>query len=47
LRNRNQLGQLAQSNVGQALAPTGLQVALTANGQKTPMNKSFLLGGVL
>jgi general secretion pathway protein J len=45
-RNRSQLGQLTQTNVGQ-LAPTGLQVALTANGQKTPMNKSFLLGGVI
>jgi general secretion pathway protein J len=31
--------------VPSTLAPTGLQVALRANGQEAPMIKSFLLGG--
>jgi general secretion pathway protein J len=35
----------ANAAVVAALAPTGLQVALRANGYATPMTKSFLLGG--
>lgn len=46
-RNKSQLGQLTQANVGLVMAPTGLQVALTAHNQKVPMSKSFLLGGAL
>jgi general secretion pathway protein J len=44
-RNKTQLAELSQSNGGTVIAPTGLQVALMANGYKTPMSKSFLLGG--
>jgi general secretion pathway protein J len=36
-----------QASAGLAVAPTGVQVALTAHGQQTPMSKSFLLGGAL
>jgi general secretion pathway protein J len=37
--------QLTQAEVGLALPPTGVQVALTVGGQETPLSKSFLLGG--
>jgi general secretion pathway protein J len=33
------------ASIAAALAPTGLQVALRANGLATPLTKSFLLGG--
>lgn len=46
-RNKSQLAQLTQANVGLVLPATGLQVALTAHGQKAPMSKSFLLGGAI
>jgi general secretion pathway protein J len=38
---------LTQAEVGLALPPAGVQVALTAHGEKAPMSKSFLLGGSL
>jgi general secretion pathway protein J len=34
-----------QATVGLAAPPTGVQVALTSNGQQVPMTKAFLLGG--
>ena len=36
---------LTQAEVGLALPPTGLSVALTVQGMQTPMTKAFLLGG--
>jgi general secretion pathway protein J len=34
-----------QATVGLAAPPSGVQVALTSNGQQVPMTKAFLLGG--
>jgi general secretion pathway protein J len=36
-----------QAEVGLALPPTGVQVALATQGGQAPMSKSFLLGGAL
>lgn len=38
---------LTQADVGLALPPTGVQVALSTQGAQVPMTKSFLLGGAL
>jgi general secretion pathway protein J len=38
---------LTQADVGLALPPTGVQVALTTQGNQAPMSKSFLVGGSL
>jgi general secretion pathway protein J len=43
-RSKSQLAQQGP-NVVVPQVPTGLQVALTANGKQAPMSKSFLLGG--
>ncbi len=45
-QNKQWRSQLqTQAQVGLALPPTGVQVALTVQRQDTPMTKSFLMGG--